>query len=706
MSDSIITRQSQLLEKPTYAAVHYGRRGSCHAPFFRNQLRRKLGPAMAGAWALLAALAVMMADGVGISRAADSSPRVVQAALIKQKIEGIAHPKFVNAKDAVSIQPHDRVIGVVSGKVAKAYPLRILRWHLVVNDVIDGKPVAVTYCPLTGNTAVYDRDLGGKTITLYPSDKLYESTTLFSDDSTHSLWSQFNGKAISGPDKGKQLKALASINTDWALWKIFHPTTLAQSMETGFAVNYFIDPYEQYEGPGATQFPVSNTDQRLPRNELVLGVDLDHHAEAFPLSRLFNVKMPVVTELGGRKVSVVFDPSTATAGAADEKQHIPAYTGQWFGWAAFHPNSEIWGKAAPKPPPPLPIIFKDAGDLSHAREGNSATRLKNGKVLIAGGDNGRSPMIAEAELYDPAKHAFTVTGTMKNPRGGHVATLLADGRVLMTGGMDDLRVTSAAEIYDPASGNFTALEPMHLKREKHTATLLNNGQVLIAGGYPGAAFPTASTELYDPATGKFVQGPPMTVGRQNHTATLLPDGRVLLAGGMGNNGALSSAEIYDPKTGTFTQVGNMKAAREGHAATLLKNGQVLITGGSATSIPAEKSAELYDPATGRFTPINDMAVAREGHQAILLPTGDVLIVGGSGIDPQHRYLASVELYNPETRSFAVLGEMLLPRFGPTLTLLDDGQVLVTGRFAAPGYFATSTAELYQPPAPKPIDKRG
>jgi hypothetical protein len=693
MNASMILSQSQSLENSACGAVRYhGRRGSSSAPL--SQCRQ---PATGAAWALIMAFAFLIAGSAGLSRADDASPQIVHAVLIKEKIEAIVHPKFVDAKGAVSLQPLDRVIGVVIGKVAKAYPVRILRWHQVVNDVIDGKPIAVTYCPLTGNAAVYERTVGGKTITLYPSDKLYESTTLFSDGTTHSLWSQFNGKAITGPDRGKQLKALASINTNWTLWKIFHPTTLAQSMETGFARNYFIDPYEQFEGPGATQFPVSNTDRRLPRNELVLGVDVDHHAEAFPLSRLFNVKMPVTMELGGRKISVVFDQSTATAGAADEKHHIPAYTGQWFGWAAFHPNSEIWGKEPPKPPPPLPIIFKEAGDLSHAREANSATRLKNGKVLIAGGDNGRSPMIAEAELYDPAKHTFIVTGAMKKPRGGHVATLLADGRVLMTGGMDDLKIISAAEVYDPASGDFTALEPMHMKREKHTATLLNNGQVLIAGGYPGEAFPTAGTELYDPATGKFLQGPPMTVGRQNHTATLLPDGRVLLAGGIGNKAALSSAEIYDPKTGRFSAVGNMKAAREGHAATLLKNGQVLITGGSAGSLPAEKSAELYDPATGRFTPIGDMEVAREGHQATLLPTGEVLVVGGSGLDPQHRYLASVEMYNPETKRFTVLGEMLLPRFGPTLTLLDNGQVLVTGRFAAPGYFATSTAELYQPP---------
>ena len=191
----------------------------------------------------------------------------------------------------------------------------------------------------------------------------------------------------------------------------------------------------------------------------------------------------------------------------------------------------------------------------------------------------------------------------------------------------------------------------------------------------------------------------MAAPRQNHAATALADGRVLIAGGMGAKGrTLNSAEIYDPATGRLTPTGSMNATREGHTATLLNNGQVLVTGGISEDNPALTSAEIYDPASGRFTPAGEMNVGRQGHRAVLLPDGDILIVGGVGIDPKHRYLASVELYDPTTKKFSLLGEMLLPRFGPTLTLLNNGEVLVTGRFAAPSYFATATAELYQPPA--------
>ncbi len=663
-----------------------------------GNLKPRPDHALARKLTALITVALILMAGAPVSNAAEApSAQIISANLIKEKIIPIEHPKFIAANDAHFLQPQERLIGVVVNGVAKAYPMRIIDWHEVVNDVTAGKPIAVTYCPLTGDAAVYERTIDGKTVTLSAVDKLYESNTLLRDSATHTLWAQATGKAISGPEKGKQLTELASITTVWRLWKTFHPKTLVLSTDTGFARQYGFDPYVKYER-GQVKFPVSQEDQRLARDEMVIGVDVDHHAEAFPFSRLaLDKKMPLTVRLGGRTITIVFDPSTGTAGAADDKNHIPAYTGYWFGWAAFHPETEIWGKAPPKPIGPLPIVFKDGGDLAQAREGNSATLLRNGKVLIAGGDSGRSPMIAAAELYDPVNHSFTTTGKMAYPRGGHEATALADGKVLITGGMDDLRVISKAEVYDPATGQFKGVQSMSMKREKHTATLLKGGQVLVAGGFSGDADPTSTTELFDPAKGSFSPGPPMTLARQNHTATALPDGRVLLAGGMGAKGqVLSSAEIYDPASGRITPTGTMNATRQGHTATLLKNGQVLITGGSDDQTAALTSAEIYDPSTGKFTPAGDMNVAREGHRAVLLGDGDILIVGGIGIDPKNRYLANTELYDPATKKFTLLGEMLLPRFGPTLTLLDNGDVLVTSRFSAPSYFATSTVELYRP----------
>ena len=452
----------------------------------------------------LIGVALVLVAGAAVAYADTPSKQIVTANLVKDKIIAIDQPKFIAANDAHFLQPQERMIGVVVNGVAKAYPIRILDWHEVVNDVTAGKPIAVTFCPLTGDAAVYERTIDGKTVTLSPLNKLYESDTILRDSATHSLWAQANGKAISGPEKGKQLTELASITTVWRLWKSFHPKTLVLSTDTGFARNYGVDPYVKYER-GQEKFPVSKEDERLPRDEMVLGVEVDNQAEAFPFSRLALVKkMPLTVRLGGRPITIVFDPATGTAGAADEKEHIPAYSGYWFGWSAFHPQSEIWGKPPPKPIGPLPIVFKTAGDLNQAREGNSATLLKNGKVLIAGGDNGRSPMLAAAgALRSGQKHlqCHRQDGvSARRSRSHHPGRRQsADNR-----GMDDLKVIRNAEVYDPDTGQFKAVQSMSAKREKHTATLLKNGQVLVAGGFSGDADPTPRHGTLRSGQGSFV----------------------------------------------------------------------------------------------------------------------------------------------------------------------------------------------------------
>src|SRR5262249_32704911 len=157
----------------------------------------------------------------------------------------------------------------------------------------------------------------------------------------------------------------------------------------------------------------------------------------------------------------------------------------------------------------------------------------NGKVLIAGEPT--------AELYDPAAGTFSLTDQMTahsflagrlHPAyiNGRTATLLRNGKVLLVGGENEDFGWFIAELYDPSTGKFTTLGLMTTSRGYgHTATLLRDGGVLIAGGQePGSI---ASTELYNPATGIFTYVADMTSPRFLHTATLLMDGRVLIVGG-------------------------------------------------------------------------------------------------------------------------------------------------------------------------------
>jgi hypothetical protein len=160
--------------------------------------------------------------------------------------------------------------------------------------------------------------------------------------------------------------------------------------------------------------------------------------------------------------------------------------------------------------------------------------------------------------------------------------------------------------------------------------------------------------------------------------------------------------------GTFTATGNMTTPRQNHTATLLTTGKVLIAGGypsAAGGQPALASAELYDPSTGTFAATGTMTTARSYHTATLLPNGQVLIAGGYTNGATDTFLASAELYDPSTGTFTATGNMTTSRDVHSATLLPNGQVLIVGGFG-PVPFCTpspqqgcsylTSAELYDP----------
>jgi hypothetical protein len=281
---------------------------------------------------------------------------------------------------------------------------------------------------------------------------------------------------------------------------------------------------------------------------------------------------------------------------------------------------------------------------------------------------------------------------MRTARASHTATRLRDGKVLVVGGFkaDGVFLTNA-ELYDPATHTFLETGHTAVAHTSHTATLLPNGKVLVAGGVYGQ--PQQTAELYDPTTGRFGPAPGMSPERRDgFTATLLATGEVLLAGGYSVHGGyaargdiLDSAEIYNLTTNTFRPAGRMITPRAIHTATLLADGRVLFTGGF-TPQGVTASAELYDPATNTFAPTGQMTAKRQKHAAVRIEDGRVLIVGGSDEHDYGGRYASMELFTPTSGTFAATVPMEAARYkiSDAVTLLADGEVLIAGDGARAG----------------------
>jgi WD40 repeat protein len=347
-------------------------------------------------------------------------------------------------------------------------------------------------------------------------------------------------------------------------------------------------------------------------------------------------------------------------------------------------------------------VFGYTGSLNAARYGHTATLLRNGKVLVAGGADSNYTPLASAELYDPALGTWAATGSLATTRSYHTATLLPDGKVLVAGGYDLLTLTSA-EVYDPDSGTWAATGNLNTARMGHTATLLYNGRVLVVGGFGTGPNPESltSAELYDPDTRMWTATGDLNTARNGHTLTVLRDGNVLVAGGFNFLIPLTSAEVYNVYYGIWTATGSLNTARYGHTAILLRNnGKVLVAGGQDIGQNPLASAELYDPALGTWTvTTGSLNAARYGHTATSLPNGKVLVAGGLGTG--FFDLSSAELYDSDSEMWSATGDLYTARGAHKATLLPNGEVLVAGghTYANGGNGrALASAELYGHPA--------
>ncbi len=233
-------------------------------------------------------------------------------------------PVYGGADALPWLEDEDLVLGYESGDEAFAYPINILNFHEIVNDVIGGDPVLITYCPLCVSGVVFSREVDGQTLTFGNTSALYQSDLVMYDHQTGSYWFQVAGEAVVGTMTGSHLDPLPSATMPWGRWKALHPDTLLLTgveggLETLFARpsygNGFGSGYQEIVNSEQFAFPVDKEklDGRLSAGELVLTVESGGAMTAFPLGVIGDGA--VNAEVGGEAV-VVFTEAGGLSVAA------------------------------------------------------------------------------------------------------------------------------------------------------------------------------------------------------------------------------------------------------------------------------------------------------------------------------------------------------------------------------------------------------
>ena len=322
-----------------------------HAVSVRPRRRGVAAALRAVRGALLLALCVLVVpagaqtlNGFDLSASSIPARAIARGGPPKDGIPAIDAPLFVPAAQS-RLAADDRVLGLVQQGVARAYPVRILNWHEVVNDRYGDVAVAVTYCPLCGTGMAFSVPAGVGPRGFGISGLLYNSDVLLYDRATQSLWSQIMQTAIAGPLRGTRLQALPLTHTRWADWRARHPATVVLSRETGYTRDYDRDPYAGYDRVQRLLFDVEHRDGRFPLKEWVLGVELDGVTKAYPfsvLARAVDARGELLDTLGGRRLRIRYDAGHGSAEAFDAQgRQLPATMAYWFAWVAFHPKSEV-----------------------------------------------------------------------------------------------------------------------------------------------------------------------------------------------------------------------------------------------------------------------------------------------------------------------------------------------------------------------------
>jgi hypothetical protein len=227
------------------------------------------------------------------------------------KVDGIPpleEPRFVTPAEAAEwLDVAEPVIGVEVNGDARAYPLRIIDWHEMVNDTVGGVPVSLAYCTLCGSAILYDGRVGDRVFRFGTSGMLYRSNKLMYDRQTRSLWEQYTGEPVWGElvGSGVQLKILPVTHATYGQWLKDHPQTKVLDIRTGFPRDYTPGAaYGHYFNSEQLMFPAPNREGGLHPKSVVYTVRLGGETVAYPIRTLASAGF-IVDTVSGRRLVVV-----------------------------------------------------------------------------------------------------------------------------------------------------------------------------------------------------------------------------------------------------------------------------------------------------------------------------------------------------------------------------------------------------------------
>ena len=263
----------------------------------------------------------------------------------KDCIPSIDKPEFETVEEAnLWLKDSDIIFGLDYKGVAKAYPQRILNWHEIVNDEIEGDPIAVTFCPLAGSSTAFIRKFNGTTSDFGVSGYLYNSNLIMYDRKEGNLWQQFNFEAIVGPAARRdgKLEWLNISNTTWGEWKLAYPETEVLKKPLGEKRDYDRYPYGSYEENSEVRFGAVHFDKRLHSKDVVYGVRVGDVAKAYSEAKLSLVGT-IEDTVGGEVVVVAKDArgSVIIKNKATGDAHL-TQRAFWFAWVMFNPGTDLY----------------------------------------------------------------------------------------------------------------------------------------------------------------------------------------------------------------------------------------------------------------------------------------------------------------------------------------------------------------------------